>query len=233
MDAKIFQEINAIKKLEQAQQEIRQAKQDYQQAQDTSSKQEAIAVWQAGIDLINQLPDRTVAKRQGNASYDAYVRDFRQVSGLVAGNNRTNKIIAVAEQFYAKANSSCPDSAHSVSRWQQCVSLLGKAIAMLDKVPLEDAGYLSAQTMLAAYEAELGEMRIRQQEESSSQQAYDSAQNMIANLPKSIDKYNRDRTAKDILTIINQLEKVKSQTTPYEDSVTMIDFARNKLKQLK
>ena len=233
MDAKIFQEINAIKKLEQAQQEIKQAKQDYQQAQDTSSKQEAIVTWQAGIDLINQLPDRTVAKRQGNASYDAYVRDFRQVSGLVAGNNRTNKIIAVAEQFYAKANSSCPDSAHPVSRWQQCVSLLGKAIAMLDKVPLEDAGYLSAQTMLAAYEAELGEMRIRQQEESSSQQAYDSAQNMIANLPKSIDKYNRDRTAKDILTIINQLEKVKSQTTLYEDSVTMIDFARNKLKQLK
>ena len=54
MDAKIFQEINAIKKLEQAQTEIRQAKQNYQQAQDTSSKQEAIAAWQAGIDLVDQ-----------------------------------------------------------------------------------------------------------------------------------------------------------------------------------
>ena len=233
MDAKIFQEINAIEQLESARQEIKQAKQNYQQADNTDRKQKAVAAWQAGIDRLNQLPQGTVAKRQADAGYEAYVRDFRQVSGLVAGNNRTNKIIAVAQQFYAKAGSSCPHSAHSTSRWQQCANLLDKAVSILEKVPLEDAGYLEAQTLLAAYEAELGEIRIRQQEESSSQQAYDSAQNAIALLPKSVDRSNRDRTAREIVNIINKLEKVKSGTTVYQQSQTLMSFAENKLKQLQ
>ena len=76
-------------------------------------------------------------------------------------------------------------------------------------------------------------MRIRQQEEKYSQQAYESAQNMISNLPKSVDRYNRDRTAKEILTIINKLEKVKPQTTVYQNSLTMISLAQKKLKQLQ
>ena len=56
---------------------------------------------------------------------------------------------------------------------------------------------------------------------------------MIINLPKSIDQYNREQTARDILSIINQLEKVKSGTTVYDDVVTMINFANQKLKQLR
>lgn len=233
MDAKIFQEINAIKKLEQAQQAIQQAKQNYQQAQDTNNKQKAIAAWQTGIDQLNQLPEHTVAKQHADTSYEAYLRDFSEVSGLVAGNNRANKIIAVAEQFHAKASDSCPDLFHPVSHWQQCANLLSKAIAILEDVQLEDAGYLETQTLLATYEAKLGEMSIRQQEEELSQQAYESAQEMIANLPKSVDQDNRDQTARDILAIINQLEKVKSQTTVYQNSLTMMALAEHKLKQLQ
>lgn len=231
MNAKIFQEINAIKKLEQAQQAIQQAKQNYQQAQNPTSKQKAIAVWEAGIERLNQLPKHTVAKQYANASYEAYLRDFSEVSGLVTGNNRVGKIIAVAEQFQAQASKSCPDSFYPVSRWQQCANLLSKAIAILEKVQLEDAGYLKTQTLLATYEAQLGEISIRQQEEEVSQQAYESAQEMIANLPQSVDQDNRDQTARDILAIINQLEKVKSQTTVYQNSLTMIALAENKLKQ--
>ena len=79
----------------------------------------------------------------------------------------------------------------------------------------------------------MGEILIRQQEESSSQQAYESAQNMITNLPKSVDKYNRDRTAREILMIINKLEKVKPQTTVYQEAQTLMRFAEKKLKQLR
>ena len=103
----------------------------------------------------------------------------------------------------------------------------------MSNTQIEDAGYLETQTLLASYEAELSEMRIRQQEESSSLRAYDSAQQMITNLPKSVDQYNRDRTARDILTIINQLEKVKPQTTAYDDAITMMNFANKKLRQLR
>ena len=233
MEAKIFQEVNSFEKFQQAQSEIQQAKQKYQQSQDTLDKQQAIQAWQAGIDLLNELPQGTVAKNQANAAYKAYIRDFRQISGLISGNNRTNKIIAVAQQFYNQANTICSQTSHSSQRWQQCINLLDKAIARLERVPLEDTGYLEAQTLLASYEAELGEMRIRQQEEESSQKAYESAQNAISNLPKSVNSHNRDRTAKEILTIINQLEKVEPKTTVYQDSLTMINFADKKLRQLK
>lgn len=233
MDAKIFQEINAYSKLEQTQQDIQQAKQNYQQAKDKTAKQQAISAWQAGIDQLNQIPLNTVAREQAENSYEAYSRDFRQVSGLVAGNNRTNKILAVAQQFHHQANASCDNQPHSTNRWQECANLLHKAIKMLEKVPLEDAGYLETQTLLATYEAELSEIRIRQQEESTSQKAYESAQVMITNLPKSVNQHNRERTGREILKIINQLEKVKSQTTVYADATTMMNFANRKLNQLR
>ncbi len=233
MDAKIFQEINAIALLEQAQQDIQQAKQNYQQASDTDSKQKAIAAWQAGIDQLNQLPPQTLAKEQAQSSYEAYLRDFLQVSGLIAGNNRTNKIIAVAQQFHTQATSSCANFPHSANRWQECVNLLNRAVDTLENVPLEDAGYLETQTLLAAYETELGNMRIRQQEEEESQQAYESAQSMITNLPKSVDRSNQEFVATEVLTIINQLEKVKPQTTVHADAVILLNFANQKLKQLR
>ena len=232
MEAKVFQEINAYAKLEQARQDIKQAKQNYQQATDNNARQQAITAWQTAIDKLNELPGGTLAREQAQASYSAYLRDFRQVSGLVAGNNRTNKIVAVARQFHAKAVNNCSQPPYSVSRWQECINLLRRAVSILEKVPLEDAGYLETQTLLADYETELGEMRIRLQEEQDSKRAYDSAQQMITNLPKSIDRYNRDRTAREILMIINRLEQVERQTTVYADAVTMINFANQKLEQL-
>ena len=233
MEAKIFQEINAYTELEQARQDIQQAKQNYQQAKDAISKQQAISAWQAGIDRLEELPPSTIANERGQASIAAYLRDFRHVSGLVAGNDRTNKIMAVAQQFYTKATDRCSGLAYSTNHWIECIKLMDRAVAILEKVPLEDADYLAAQTLLASYESESGKMRIRQQEQESSQRAYESAQQAIANLPKSIDRYNRDRTAKEILTIINQLEKVKPQTTVYPQARSTMNFANKKLKQLR
>ena len=232
MEAKIFQEINAYTELEQARQDIQQAKQNYQQAVDAIAKQQAISAWQAGIDRLDRLPANTTANDRAQASLTADRRDFRSMSGLVAGSDRTNKIMAVAQQFYTKASNSCSGLAYSANHWQECIKLMDRAIAILERVPLEDAGYLAAQTLLADYELELGKMRIRHQEQESSQKAYESAQQAIANLPKSIDQYNRDRTAREILTIINKLEQVKPQTTVYPQARSTIDFANKKLKQL-
>ncbi|MEL7409665.1 MAG: hypothetical protein AAFN00_22455, partial [Cyanobacteria bacterium J06558_2] len=173
MDAKIFQEINAFTKLEQAQQEIQQAKQSYQQSKENTARQQAISDWQGGLDRLNQLPAGTVAHEQGSGFYEASRRDFRQVSGLIAGNDRTNKLLAAAQQFYTQGTSSCGTMPQSSVRWQECIKLLQRGINILERVPLEDAGYLESQTLLAQYEGELGEMRIRYEEERASQQAYD------------------------------------------------------------
>ncbi len=232
MEAKVFQETNAFTQWEKAQQDIQQAKQTYQQAQDTTTKQQAIASWQAGIDLLKQIPPNTLAKQQAEAATEAYLRDFNQVSGLVAGNDRTNNVVAVAQQFHTQAKTTCPDAAHPANRWQACADLLGKATAILEQVPQEDPGYVESQKLLAVYDTELKEFGIRQQDEEQSVQAYQSAQNLITNLPKTVDESNRDATANNILTIINKLEQVKPQTTVYEDARNMINSAENKKKQL-
>ena len=232
MEAKTFQEINAYTKLEQAKQDIQRAKQNYQQAVDAIAEQQAIFAWQAGIDRLESLPANTTANEQAQPLLTAYRRDFRSISGLVAGNDRTNKILAVAQQFYSKASNRCSGLPRPAHYWQECIKLIDRAIAILEKVPLEDAGYLAAQTLLASYESDLGKMRIRHREQESSQRAYESAQQAIANLPKSIDQYSREHTAREILMIINQLERVQPQTTVYPEARSTIDFANKKLEQL-
>ena len=233
MEARVFQEKNAFTQWEQAQKAIQQAKQSYQQAQDTTAKQTAIAAWQAGIDQLNQIPPGTLAKQQANASSEAYLRDFKQVSGLVAGNDRTNNTVAVAQQFHSQTSTSCPaNTPQSTAQWEECANLLGKATSLLGKVPANDPGYVESQNLLATYETQLGQIRIRKQEEESSQKAYKNAQDMIANLPQSVNESNRDSTSNQILAIINQLGQVKPQTTVYEDAQSMINFAENKKKEL-
>ncbi|BAZ44165.1 hypothetical protein NIES4102_11710 [Chondrocystis sp. NIES-4102] len=233
MEAKIFQEINALNQLEQAQQDITLAQQNYQQAQDITSKEIAIKAWQAGIDQLNQLPNNTLAQEQANPKYEAYLRDFRQISNTVAENNRTSKIIAVAQQFYTQATNSCTNTVNPNNLWQECINLLNKAIAILNQVSLDDSGYLETQTLLANYEAKLGQMRIFQQQEQESQQAYELAQSMIANLPNTVDSSQRNTTTQAILNIINQLEKVHQQTTVYQDALALKNLADKKLQQLK
>jgi hypothetical protein len=44
---------------------------------------------------------------------------------------------------------------------------------------------------------------------------------------------HRDRTAREVLTIINRLEKVKPQTTVHANAVEMMNFANQKLQQLR
>lgn len=68
---------------------------------------------------------------------------------------------------------------------------------------------------------------------STSQRDYDLAQQMITNLPKSVDRDNRDRTAREILIIINELEKVKPQTTVHANAVELMNFADKKLQELR
>ena len=232
MEAKIFQEKNAMKQLENAEAAIKQAKQDYQQATDEQKKIKAISDWQNGIDELAQLSKITVAGKIASAKLNAYSRDFQAVSGLISGNNRTNTLIAVAQQFSSKATSSCNNPPHRVERWQQCADLWRQAISRLERVPLEDAGYLKAQSLLADYQTNLGEIKIRQQAEVNSVRAFESAQSQIVTLSKQVNNNNRDRVVRQIQQIIIQLEKVQTGTTVYYRATDLITLAEKKLREI-
>jgi hypothetical protein len=209
MEAKIFQEKNAMAELVTIEANIKQAKQDYQQAASFPAKRQAIAAWQTAIDRISQLPSITLAGKMAATQLRAYERDFRQVSGFVAGNERTNTIIAVAQQFSNKAAQSCQNPPHASFKWQQCVDLWEQAIERLEQVPLADPGYIEAQTLLATYQTNLGEIKIRQALETDSVTAFEQAQtkieSLLGSLPKEENTVNRNQIISQLQNIINQL----------------------------
>ncbi len=132
MEAKVFQEKNAMKQLETSEVAIKQAKEEYQQAKDEPIKTNAISNWQMGIDELTVIPASTLGGKVAKTKLKAYRRDFKEVSGFVAGNYRTNTVIAAAQQFSSKAISSCENPPHSVNRWQQCANLWQDAIKGLE-----------------------------------------------------------------------------------------------------
>ena len=233
MEAKVFQEKNAMQQLETSETAIKQAKQDYQQATEKEIQRNAISKWQMGIDELSSIPTSTLGGKMAQTKLKAYNRDFKEVSGLVAGNYRTNTIIAAAQQFSSKAISSCENPPYPVNRWQQCVFLWQDAINGLERVPLEDPGYIPAQSLLATYKVNLGEVTIRQQAEADSVKAFDSAQSQIVNLPKQVNSNNRETVAREILQIIIQLKKIQPETTVYEEAQELIVFAEKKIQEIE
>jgi len=168
MEAKIFQEKNAMLQMETAEAAIAKAKEEYQLAADNPEKQQtAIVAWQTGMDQLNQLPPETLAGRMAQTKLLAYQRDFEQVSGYVAGNYRTNTQISAAKQFAQTATEISQNLPNSVARWEEAQNLWEKAIGELESVSLDNPGYVESRTLLASYTKNLAEINIRPQARSS------------------------------------------------------------------
>jgi hypothetical protein len=76
-------------------------------------------------------------------------------------------------------------------------------------VPLADPGYIEAQTLLATYQTNLGEIKIRQALETDSVTAFEQAQtkieSLLGSLPKEENTVNRNQIISQLQNIINQL----------------------------
>lgn len=233
MEAKVFQEKNAITQLKDAENTITLAKQDYQQATNPIQQQQAVGIWQGGIDQLSQLPSTTFAGKAGQVKLQAYSRDFQQVAGVVAGGSRTNTLIGAAKQYGLTAAQVTQNPPHSAAKWQQSANLWQDAIERLEQVPLEDTGYLQAQSLLAEYKKNLGEIQIRQQMEEESVESLETAQKEIQDLQANANTWERDRVMSEIEGIINSLEKVQPGTTSYTKAQELLTFAKNKRNQLE
>jgi len=238
LQAKVFQGKNAQTLLFQGEQALNTAKQQYQQASTSTDKRIAIASWQAAIDRLEEIPSETLAGKTAQKKLDAYKRDFKEIVGLAAGNERISTLIEAAQRFSWQAAKSGQNPPHTVAEWEQVENLWQEAIDRLKQVPSEDlAGYAEAQKLTAEYSANLGEIKTRRQAEVESVAALEQAQSQIQSLvastptdPKSLD---RNRTISQLQGIINQLEKVQPGTSAYLKAQEILIFARNKLNQFQ
>ncbi|EDX72951.1 hypothetical protein MC7420_2569 [Coleofasciculus chthonoplastes PCC 7420] len=236
MEAKVFQEKNAQIELKKAETALNQAKQQYQQAATLTDKQNAIASWQTALDHIEQIPSATLAGQTAKTKLIGYQRDFQQVVGFAADNQRTGSLIGAAQEFAFAAAQAAQNPPHTVAEWQQIQKLWQQAIARLEQIPLEDQGYLEAQKLLATYQTNLGVIQTRSSAEAESMQALEEAQRQIqrllANTPTDA-TIDRNLTISQLQGIINQLNKVQSGTTSYSKAQELLRSAQTKLQQLQ
>jgi hypothetical protein len=230
IDAKVFQEKNALTLLTQGEQALNTAKQQYEQTKNTPDNHKAIASMQAAIDSLEQIPKETLAGKMATTKLTAYKRDFMGVTTTTAGSEQTNTLIEAAKLFALQAAQASQNPPHTADEWGQIESLWLQAIERLQKIQLQDPNYLEAQKLLVTYQTNLGIVRTRAKAETTSaetlKQANQQIQNLIANPPS-----NPQQLKGEIQAIINQLENVESGTTAYTQAQQLLVFARKKIKQ--
>ena len=234
MDAKVFQEKNALTQLQQAEQALGTAKQQYQESPNPAEKQAAIAQWQQAIDLLHQLPPATLAGRTAQTKIPAYDRDFGQVAGLASGLALSGNLLQAAKAFADSAQQLSAGEAHSVTEWKEVENHWKEAIARLEKVPDKDPSYVEAQKMLATYTVSLSKTRNRLQQEQESVQAYEQAETLtdrfLATIPDGAKSIDRAALERGMNPIVTQLKKVQKGTTVHGKAQEMLQSAQNRLK---
>lgn len=235
MEAVIFQEKNALTQFNNSDAKIQQAKTNYQATTQKTQQQVALQQWQTGMDELSQLYPKTLAYRLAQPKLLAYQRDFQQVAGTVAGSNRSNTLIDVGKAFAIQASMLTQNPPHPTATWEQAEKLWNEAIARLKSVPLEDPGYLDAQTLMASYQSNLAQIQLRKTAEIASLKAYENAQqkteNLVASIPSDDSKVNNNQVISKLQSIINDLDKVETGTTVYEKAQKLKKEAQNKLNE--
>jgi hypothetical protein len=237
MEAVVFQEQNALTQLQQAEASLQQAQQQHQLATDTNQQQNAIATWQAALDQLVTIPPQTFAGRQTAQQLPAYQRNFIAATGTAAEQQTKNTFIAAAKSYASQAAQLSQNPPHTVSEWENMAKLWQSAIAQLREVPPENPGYVEAQQLLAQYQTNLGIIQAKQQEEAEAitylARAEQEIEYLLASASNDPERLNLNQTASSLQAIVNDLDRVKPQTTAYVKAQELRTYANQRLQKLK
>ncbi|MGG6239985.1 hypothetical protein ACQ4N7_15270 [Nodosilinea sp. AN01ver1] len=234
MEAVVFQERNAQNLLQEGTTAVEEAQQAFQTAQSGADRATALTTWQRGMDKLNEIPPETLAGRQSATKLEAYERDYQQVTGTVAGGDRSNTLVDAARAFAYQAALAAQNPPHPATTWERAAGLWETAIARLEDIPAQDPGYSQAQVLLAEYQANLGIIQENAAREEASAQALDSAiEKNTRMLAQNLEGMDRNQIASLMQDIINDLEKVQPGTTSYPRASDLLKSANQKLAQLK
>ncbi|PSB40563.1 hypothetical protein C7B67_28070, partial [filamentous cyanobacterium Phorm 6] len=108
-----------------------------------------------------------------------------------------------------------------------------EGINRLKMVPVDNPGYLNAQTKLAEYQKNSGIAKIRLQAETDSAKAFQESKSLLASLQNTVNStsQNPGYAVSQLQQIINQLESVKPGTTVYPESQKWLQSARKKQQE--
>ncbi|MGK7940120.1 MAG: hypothetical protein AB4062_08215 [Crocosphaera sp.] len=236
MEAIVFQQSNAFKTYQQAEDKLQQAKENYQQAIQLEDKQNSLKNWQNSLDELQQLPPQTFAATLASSKLNSYERDFQLVTGTITGNQRTNTMLTVAKTFSSSSSNLCKNPPHSVDKWQECQTLLQKAISRLETISEQDIGYVEAQALLAEYETNSSVIKLKIKSEKESVELLKTAQKDIQNIQKrfanGVETNDYQNFVSEMQGIMETLKRIQPETTAYKEAQNLLKLAQAKLQEV-
>ena len=238
LEAKIFQEQNAYNLLQESLLDIKEAKSKYQQTNEASEQKTAIQAWQSAINRLREVPETTRAGKQAQLQSQNATETFSQEVGEIFVAQELQTYILSAQQFAQQAQNLAKNAPHSLEKWQEIERLWSLAIAELESVPQDDLqAYLKSKQLIAQYEGILAQIRLQKKDEQLSINAFNNAQQkidrLLYNTSFSSKSLNFNQTIADLRNIVNELDKVKNETTVYNKSQELKAFANNKIQELQ
>lgn len=233
MEARLFQETNALEKLATAERAIATAKQQYQKQATLDQKQTALAQWQQGMDELETVPRETLAGRTAQTKLNAFKRDFQQVVGFTADNARSGSVIQSAKLAAETAQKFSAKPTQTATEWVEAKKLWEDAIAQLKAIQVDDPDYIQAQKLLQAYQKNLTNTQIRLQQERDSVRSYELANQLtnrlLATIPEGAKRMTNAQLSQ-LYEIEQELKKVSPKTTVYAEAQTMLKSAQSRLR---
>jgi hypothetical protein len=233
MDARIFQENNALVDYTAAQADLEAAREADAIAASNVEKNQALVAQQRAIDQLMAVPAETLAGRLARQQADNADRDLASTANSVAGDARTSNLVDAAKAFAMQAATLSQNPPHSAERWRQVVTLWEEATTKLRDVQPDDPGYAEAQTKLAEYQSNIGVTKIRLAAEESATRSFEQAKALIPEWQSIIADDPSDPQLVSLLQkILNELNQIESGTTPYEEAQTLRQQAQDAQTQL-
>ncbi|XWK86999.1 MAG: hypothetical protein U7127_22750 [Phormidium sp.] len=225
LQARVFQETQAQEQLNQAEQAINTAKQQYQEVQ-TTERSTVLSSWYTALNQLKQISSNTLAGKLADTKLRNYEQEYQQFYGIEA-----------AKQFAFEAAKLGQNPPHTADVWQKVETQWEEAINRLEQFTARESASLEAEKLLATYKTNLGIVQMRRQTEESSltalQQAKREIEYLLANSTTTFGVSDRNQMISKIQSIIDDLQKVKTGTTAYQEAQQLLQSAQKKLKEME
>jgi hypothetical protein len=226
MDARIFQEQNALADYTAASADLEAAQETYEIASTNVEKNQAFVTQQTAIDRLKAVPAETLAGRLARQKADNADRDLASTTNSVASDARTSNLVDAAKAFAMQAATLSQNAPHPAARWREIESLWTEATTKLKSVQPDEPGYAEAQTKLAEYQSNISATRIRLAAEESATRSFEQANALIPRWQRIVARDPGDPQLVSLLQqILIELKAIENGTTPYKEAQTLREQA--------
>ncbi|MEO0455533.1 MAG: hypothetical protein AAF152_02990 [Cyanobacteria bacterium P01_A01_bin.114] len=233
MDAQIFQEENALTLLDEGTLAVETAKRRYEALQSSEEKLAILAMWQTGMDKLNEIPAGTLAGETAQTRLAAFQRDYQTVAGTSASASQSNTYVQVAKRYAAQAAQVAQNPPHSAATWGRAATLWGEALDQLNQVTANSPGYAEAQTLRVSYLNNLEQIKERQATEQTALQTLKQVEDRVVRLIQTNSAQPTPNLLADLQSVINQLASIPPGTTSYNQAQQLLIQAENRLDVLR